>query len=243
MSEVKQVWQWSTFQRSTDSLMNKAYVKACERLVINANISNKQKPRILDVGCGSGLVARFLDSHVRIYEYTGIDLNQEGLNLLQERKKKLINASQIESGIQDITIFEESFVNTFDHIFSNFCLYTIKEPAERSSALKNIKQYLKPDGKFHIALPTSKYSAFNISYQCIKDEIKDRKLARALLLVPYQYLFVLKPIEEKVNSGAFRKFKQEEIEFEFKSAGLVVESIETDYGGCGFHVHGSLKNL
>ncbi len=59
-SNFNQVWNWSSLQRKTDALMNKAYINAAERLVINALKINSAPQNILDVGAGSGLILRHL---------------------------------------------------------------------------------------------------------------------------------------------------------------------------------------
>lgn len=96
---------------------------------------------------------------------------------------------------------------------------------------------------FHISLPSENYSASNISFQCLKDELNDNqclfiKSIRTAFLVPYQWHFVLKPIEQKANEGIFIRFNPTQIENEFKEAGLAIDSLTLDYGGCGYHIHG-----
>jgi len=243
-SNFNQVWNWSSLQRKTDALMNKAYINAAERLVINALKINSAPQNILDVGAGSGLILRHLaNKNLNHFNYTGIDLNTEGLEILKQRASKLNLSSNVITKQDDITKKNSDFICKYDMIISNFCLYTISNSDRRQQALDNISSYLSDDGSFHISLPSENYSAGNISFQCFKDELIDKqnvvlKTIRTTLLVPYQWHFVLKPIEAKVESGDFTKFNPLQIETEFRKSKLKITSLGLDYGGCGYHIHG-----
>lgn len=167
------------------------------------------------------------------------------MNLLRTRALKLDIQHKVSTQVDDITQIRHEWKNRFDTVFSNFCLYTIKDDLMRIQALQNIKDYLKPEGTFHIALPSEAYSAANIALQCLKDEVHDPsvsfflKTLRVGFLVPYQWKFVLTPIAEKVHNGPFHYFSPDNIRDDFKQAGLEIKSIRLDYGGCGYHIHGS----
>lgn len=245
---LKQVWNWNSFQRRKDSLMNKAYIKACQRLVIKSqSYPPGEGNHFLDLGAGSGLVLRMLTEilNTEKFTYCGFDLSSHGLELLHQRAKQLQLKESVSTIQGDVTKFEVSLAQTFNRVYSNFCLYTIRDRNSRIGALKNIKQYLKPSGTFHIALPSEYYSARNIAIQCIKDECNDDqnifiKLIRILILVPYQWQFVLKPIEQMVKKKQFVYFTRESIEIEFREAGLSISEIHLDYGKCGYHIHGRI---
>lgn len=243
-SDLKQVWSWKSLQRSTDSLMNKAYIFACGRLVAKAFKSTNENISILDVGAGSGLVLRHIHSKIqKNYNYLGIDLSEDGLQRLLIRAEKLEIQSKVKIQQNDISVFNPEWKSKFEIIFSNFCLYTIKDQDKRISALKNISYYLKDSGEFHIALPSEYYSASGIATQCTKDEFADQqnllnKIVRLFILVPYQWKFVLTPIEAKVNSGEFTKFTKDMIKKEFELGGLKIKDINLDYGNCGYHISG-----
>lgn len=243
-NKFNQVWSWNSLQRRTDALMNKAYINAAERLIQSALRINNSPHNILDVGAGSGLILRQLDKMAtNPFRYTGIDLNNEGLEILKIRAEKLKLNNKVTTIQNDITEISSDFISKYDMIISNFCLYTINNSDKRQRALDNIRLYLKENGSFHIALPSENYSASNIIFQCLKDELFDNqnivlKTIRSTLLVPYQWQFVLKPIEDKVNNGQFTKFSPLQIEAEFKKSKLKITSFNLDYGGCGYHVHG-----
>lgn len=240
-----QVWNWSSLQRRSDSLMNKAYIKACERLVEKAVTLNPKAARILDVGAGSGLVLRHVNRFVKKpFQYVGTDLNPAGLQILEKRASSLGVSNLVTILERDCRIENPDWIGHFDMVFSNFCLYTMNKKKDRIAALKNISAYLRPKGTFHIALPSENYGANNISIQCLKDELADNqglflKGLRSIFLVPYQRFFVLAPIEQKVNDGVFVRFTEKQIRAEFAAAGLAISEIQIDYGGCGYQIHGT----
>jgi SAM-dependent methyltransferase len=240
-----QVWNWKKFQRRTDSLMNKAYIFSCRRLVERAQELNPTPKEILDIGAGSGLVLRHISSiYKSSFSYKGIDLSKAGLSMLNQRAERLKIGNQVSFQCLDISETDNNLIQCYDLIFSNFCFYTIKDNQKRALALRNLYSYLKDDGTFHVALPSKGYSASGIAIQCFKDELSDAsqnflmKILRAFILVPYQWYFVLKPIEKKINEGFFLRFSKEQIEKEFSQANLTIKSISLDYGGCGYHIHG-----
>ena len=243
----EQVWNWKSIQRKYDALMNKAYINSCKRLVEDSFLYQTEEYKLLDVGAGSGLVFRHIaDTIKEKFEYTGIDLNTDGLSRIYKRAEGKNNLSKIETIQNNICLYEKAFEKKFNKIYSNFCLYTIKDQDSRLNALKNIKKYLKPGGSFHISVPSEYYSATNIAIQCLKDELADSqnilyKAARSSILVPYQWKFVLKPIEAQINNGKFIRFNQNMIRDEFFSADLSISKLSLDYGFCGYHIHGIIK--
>lgn len=246
MTVSNQVWNWNTIQRSHDSLMNKAYIFACRRL-IEEGLRRNKGCEVLDIGCGSGLVLRHLNAvWPNFNKYFGLDINRDGILKLENRANNLSINHKVSGSVQDASIFNQEFENRFDQIFSNFCFYTIQDKERRISALNNVRLYSRSKATFHIALPSENYSAFLIAKQCIFDELNDRdqnlflKILRGIALVPYQYEFVLKPIEKKVNEGLFLRFNQKTIEKEFKEAGLKIDTIQSDYGTCAYHIHGKI---
>lgn len=242
MNKSNQVWTWNTFQRSTDSLMNKAYIVACKKLVNRAFEINPSASKILDIGAGSGLVLRHIDQS-KNFTYLGTDINTDGLEKIKLRAEKLGIKDKAFVQVLDACEFDQLHFKKYDMIFSNFCLYTIVDRSKRITALKNIRSYLSDSGTFHIALPSERYAALDIAKQCFKEEVIDKqnfvsKCIRFLFLVPYQWEFVLKPIENRINSGEFLRFSRDQIVTEFLEAGLKIDELYLYYGRSGYHIHG-----
>ncbi len=223
--------------------MNRAYFNSGRDLVRWAREFRERASRILDVGCGSGLVLEHLMREQLLFEeYFGVDPSAAGIQLLQARAvrwKQLNSVRTAELTAQEIT---KSDQGEFDLIFSHFSLYLIPEKVERAKALDNIRNCLTPGGRLYLGLPMDNYSAKDICIECFRSELVDEdfpfplRLLRAALLVPYQFRNVVKPIEEKVKGGVFVGFTESGVEEEVRAAGLQVLEIRRAYGGCGVHV-------
>ena len=223
--------------------MNKAFIRSAQRLASRAVELNPNMERVCDVGAGSGQMLKHLhDVLRRPFVYHAIDLSPDGLALLRDRAKAL-GIDQVQTVEGDVSESTPYGDGNFDAIVSHFCIYTIKDPATRRLVFENMFKALKPGGTVHIATTSELYGAAAIARQCLADELDDARsswglgLIRAGLLVPYQWRFVLRPIEARVNAGEFVRFSGEQIRNEVGAVGFEVEDLRVDYGGCGYHLH------
>ncbi|HZF71434.1 2-isopropylmalate synthase [Sulfuricurvum sp.] len=88
---------------------------------------------ILDLGCGEGTLA--LEIQKSGAKVTGVDLSHE---MVESAKAKGIDATVM-------SVTELEFKNRFDAVFSNAVLHWVKES---ETAVKNIHDSLKPNGRF-----------------------------------------------------------------------------------------------
>lgn len=95
----------------------------------------KPGARVLDVGCGSGILAHWLSS-AGISSYVGVDLSAVAIE--QARRSNFQGA---EFDVADASIFETSRV--FDVIVFNEMLYYLKTPEKH---VRRIARALAPDG-------------------------------------------------------------------------------------------------
>lgn len=99
--------------------------------------------RILDIGCGNGLLIPFLPESV---SYVGVDINQEVLDWLKKKYPRLTfsvceaGKNPLPSGPFDIV----TLAGFIEHI----------EPALYFPLLKNIKEVLSEDGLIILTTPT-----------------------------------------------------------------------------------------
>ncbi len=100
----------------------------------------KSRDRVLDVGCGGGILAYLLNQ--RKVKVCGIDISK---NSIEHCKKYMPNLEFKESSIYSIPYNEE-----FDVVASNQLLEHLKEP-ER--AIKEMIRVLKPGGTLLITVP------------------------------------------------------------------------------------------
>lgn len=133
------------------------------------NLDLKGNEKLLDLGCGRGLLlceaAKYL-SHGETY---GLDLWSNKDQSGNHQEKTLENADRegvkgrvrIHTGDVRSLPFSDS---TFDVVVSSLCLHNIREKKERERALLEMLRVLKPNGQFAIAdiQCTKEYAAFLI---------------------------------------------------------------------------------
>ncbi len=95
----------------------------------------KPAARVLDVGCGTGILARWL-SGAAISSYLGIDLSEAAIE-----KARQSNIQGAEFAVADVTAFKTS--QPFDVIVFNEVLYYLRNPEEY---LRRFARYLAPGG-------------------------------------------------------------------------------------------------
>jgi ubiquinone/menaquinone biosynthesis C-methylase UbiE len=120
------------------------------------NLGLKGHEKVLDLGCGRGLLLCEVAKHLPHGEVLGIDLwsakDQSGNTLA----KTLENADR--EGIRERVNIHTGDVRalpfpdgTFDAVVSSLCLHNIGDKTGREQALLEMLRILKPGGKFAIA--------------------------------------------------------------------------------------------
>jgi len=106
--------------------------------------------KILDLGCGPGLYAEQfseLGHHV-----IGIDINQYSIDYAMENaKKKDLKTKYIKGSYFNVTFKEQ-----FDAVIMIYCDMGTHSNENRDKILRQIKKYLKPNGKFIFDIFTEK---------------------------------------------------------------------------------------
>jgi ubiquinone/menaquinone biosynthesis C-methylase UbiE len=105
-----------------------------------SHVETNGSQRFLDVGCGNGLVSRYL---AREYdgEVTGIDIDPEQIELARRDSAGVENVCFLEDDAAELPFPD----NSFDIVFSLGALHYISNWLD---VLKEIKRVLKPDGYF-----------------------------------------------------------------------------------------------
>jgi len=102
-----------------------------------ATLEFRGDERILDLGCGDGLLTSRLADHVPGGEVVGIDSSRGMIEAAREKKRPNIRFMLLD--INDIEFDEE-----FDVVFSNATLHWIKD---HRKLLRNVANALRPDGR------------------------------------------------------------------------------------------------
>ena len=110
---------------------------------ITKNLANskKDKPRILDLGAGTGLLTKYLFEKYPEAEFTLIDLSEEMLKLAKNRFQRYNNFKYITAD------YLEHDFNSFDIIVSSLSIHHI-EDKEKKKLYKKIYNALNPEGIF-----------------------------------------------------------------------------------------------
>lgn len=107
------------------------------------NIHLKKGAVVLDAGCGSGVLCRFLEEKYLDLKVNGCDLNETGLEYARKMSHKP------NSHFFQHNIVENPLKKTYDVIFNRLVAHHLGEEKLRMM-LKNFFEALNPEGKVHI---------------------------------------------------------------------------------------------
>jgi SAM-dependent methyltransferase len=108
--------------------------------VIDRYLITKQNPKILDIGCGSGLMLNSLES---VGQTFGMDMSDDAINFSKE-----IFSGKVEKGfLPDQIPYEENFFNLIT------ALDVIEHIDDDVGSLKAMRAHLSPEGKAVITVP------------------------------------------------------------------------------------------
>lgn len=132
---------------------------------LTSKIADPNKTRLLEVGCGTGILAKMLAPYV--LELVGIDNAPNCITLAKEHNKGNSNVQFWESNLTNI---EEKFTNKFDIAVAHMVLHVLED---LKGALTSISQNLETSGAF----------IFTIPHPCFWAEIRNE-----FLNVEYSYM-------------------------------------------------------
>lgn len=108
-----------------------------------AGIDLEGGSRVLDAGCGTGVVSSFLDRNFSSLTIDGCDFSADRLNLAKNSISPENSGRFFVSELSNIDAEEE----TYDHIF---CRYVFEHLLDHRSVLREFRRILKHGGKLHI---------------------------------------------------------------------------------------------
>lgn len=102
--------------------------------------------RVLDVGSGTGTLARQLKQSFPLVEVTGLDPDPLALNRARQKASRNRVNVQFDQGYADELPYRDG---SYDRVFSSFMFHHL--PAEsRAKTLREIRRVLKPGGRLHL---------------------------------------------------------------------------------------------
>ena len=115
--------------------------KGTDRLIELLNIKEIEKPKILEVGCSTGYITRYVAQKFDC-EIIGVDLSKLLLEIAEEESGRLNlnNISFKYANVEDLPFSD----NTFDIVYGEAITALVPDPVK---VLKEYKRVLKPAGK------------------------------------------------------------------------------------------------
>ena len=158
------------------------------------NSKVKDRSKILDVGCGTGLSSLKLLEKADC-QIIGIDNSREMMAIFQDKIKKLGLKSNITCKLTDVDSMNFG-ANTFDIVVSSFVLHHL---VKKLPVFKKIYKLLKPGGIFIIGEidmdTTGKYTGA-------------QRLKRILRVLEQEWVLALKEVGAKAFSKLFENGKK-----------------------------------
>ena len=232
-------WSVGFQSKLYDRLSPESYFESMRRMI--DYMPDEKSLSLLDAGCGSGLLLKFLAERIREgMFYTGIDLLPTGV------AQSLIRAKEL--GISNrVSCFQSDFTSSlvgkkFDVIVGHFSLYTISSSVNRQEGLANLKTFMKPEGLLILVNPSVSYDADSIIEESIR-LVRKRygsiaSLIRKILIYPFTKAIGLRFIQKQLRAREWKAYTSDEFCHEMKEAGFAVQHIEEVYAGSAFLVTG-----
>jgi ubiquinone/menaquinone biosynthesis C-methylase UbiE len=239
----KNYWSVGFQSRLYDRLSPESYFESMRMLV--AAIPKRKSLRLLDAGCGSGLLLRFLTGHIREgMVYTGVDFLETGVEQTLLRAQELGIANQVSCFKSDLTAAIPMVGEKFDVVVGHFSLYTLSSNEKRQEALANIKTVMKSGGILILANPSVDYDADSIIDDSVR-LVRGRhgffaSLVKQVVIYPFTKAIGLRFIQKQLRAGEWKAYTKEEFSQEIERAGFVVQHVEAVYAGSAFLVVGRL---
>lgn len=154
IKQDKASWEVAYQQGVWDFLSSDA--EYAHNLMVGGFIRRRVAPySLLDVGCGSGVILRYLDLTL-VTQYTGVDLAQAALARVEPKRAQ---DRYICSGLEEFNPAEK-----WDVILFNEVLYYTHDPVAQ---LRKFEKSLHPGGSFVISM-YKKASPFAYNNRCIR---------------------------------------------------------------------------
>jgi len=113
-------------------------------LVVQAALQSHH--RVLDIGCGTGILAILIKSLYPSVEVVGLDPDQRALTRATRKAQRAGTTIQFDRGFSDALDYP---AGSFDRVFSSFMFHHL-ERDDKQRTLHEIGRVLKPGGRLHL---------------------------------------------------------------------------------------------
>ena len=139
-ADIETVKKYDKENKQRTQRLSKSFISVVKKWEIKSG-------KILDVGCGTGLLAIEFAKNLSGVEIIGLDLSDVALEVDREniRKSEVIERISFKKGDAEDIPFED---NTFNLVISSNTLHLIMNPIKM---FNEIHRVLKPKGKFFIS--------------------------------------------------------------------------------------------
>jgi ubiquinone/menaquinone biosynthesis C-methylase UbiE len=233
----KNYWSVGFQSRLYDYLSPESYFDSMQRVV--AALPNNRALRLLDAGCGSGLLLKYLATPIRIgMVYTGMDLLISGVEATLQRAQELHISDRVTCFQSDLASPLPVDAVKYDVVVGHFSLYTLASDELRKFALENLKTVMKPEGLLVVVNPSVNYDANLIIEQSIQ-LVGERygplvAFFKQYLVYPFTKAIGLRFIQKQLRLGKWKAYTREEFTQEIERAGFEVQHVEEVYAGSAF---------
>jgi tRNA (cmo5U34)-methyltransferase len=121
------------------------YEDMIQSLILALPFHDKEKIKVLDLGCGTGNISKEMKEHFPNAQITCVDMAE---NMIQIAKSKLAPYSDIEFKIADFRDLD--FKEDYDGVISSLALHHLQREEQKSFYCR-IKEFLKEGGVFYNA--------------------------------------------------------------------------------------------
>ena len=153
LTQNESIIDWSVFSSPWDAMQlrhNPFREEQIDVILKASGALEKQSPIVLDLGCGPGILGKYLSQHRPQAQYVGVD----GDPLMLSAMRRLLNGKQVTSVQADLRKPEwtQSLKGQFDAIVSLTALHWLSQEHQKE-VYRAAFEVLKPGGTFIVGDP------------------------------------------------------------------------------------------